>query len=113
MKGITYQGGTKQWAEVLGRRKNLGMQVLGSVEVGRHTNKSLLGGIPKEGRFFIGCETEELTLPFALKVIGNEPFMYSSDFPHEVTNQSCKHDIAELLESEELSIRLQIFHQGG
>ena len=57
----------------------------------------------KEGRFFIGCETEELTLPFALKVMGNEPFMYSSDFPHEVTNQSCKHDIAELLESEDLS----------
>ncbi len=57
----------------------------------------------KAGRFFIGCETEELTMPFALKVVGNEPFLYSSDFPHEVTNQSCKHDIEELLESEELS----------
>ena len=48
-------------------------------------------------------ETEELTLPFALKVVGNEPFLYSSDFPHEVTNQSCKHDIEELLESEDLT----------
>jgi predicted TIM-barrel fold metal-dependent hydrolase len=57
----------------------------------------------KEGRFFIGCETEELTMPFALKVVGNQPFLYSSDFPHEVTNQSCKHDIEELLESEELT----------
>ena len=57
----------------------------------------------KEGRFFIGCETEELSLPFALKVVGNEPFIYSSDFPHEVTNQSCKHDIGELMESDELS----------
>src|SRR5579884_3565668 len=57
----------------------------------------------KAGRMFIGCETEELTMPFALKVVGNEPFLYSSDFPHEVTNASCKHDIAELAESDELS----------
>jgi predicted TIM-barrel fold metal-dependent hydrolase len=57
----------------------------------------------KAGRLYVGCETEELTMPFALKVLGNEPFIYSSDFPHEVTNQSCKHDIEELLESEELT----------
>lgn len=56
-----------------------------------------------EGRFFIGCETEELTMPFALKVVGNQPFIYSSDFPHEVTNLSCKHDIEGLVESEDLS----------
>ncbi|HEY3117031.1 MAG TPA: amidohydrolase family protein [Chloroflexota bacterium] len=55
------------------------------------------------GRFYIGCETEELTMPFALKVMGNQPFLYSSDFPHEVTNQSCKHDIEELLESDDLT----------
>jgi len=54
-------------------------------------------------RFYIGIETEELTLPFALKVLGNKPFLYSSDFPHEVTLASCKHDIEELLESEEIS----------
>ncbi|HVA24894.1 MAG TPA: amidohydrolase family protein [Chloroflexota bacterium] len=59
----------------------------------------------KQRRFFIGCEAEELTLPFALRVVGHEPFMYSSDFPHEVTNQSCKHDIGELTESEELSLQ--------
>ena len=57
-----------------------------------------------EGRLFIGCETEELTMPFALKVVGNKPFLYSSDFPHEVTNDSCKHDIHELLESEDLTM---------
>ncbi len=56
------------------------------------------------GRFFIGCETEELTMPFAIKLVGNEPFIYSSDFPHEVTNASCKHDIEELMESEELKL---------
>ena len=57
----------------------------------------------REGRFYIGCETEELSLPFALKIVGNQPFIYSSDFPHEVTNASCKHDIEELLESDELT----------
>ena len=57
----------------------------------------------KAGRIFIGCETEELTMPFAIKVVGNQPFIYSSDFPHEVTNLSCKHDIEELLESEEIT----------
>ncbi|MEA2641573.1 MAG: uncharacterized protein QOF51_2967 [Chloroflexota bacterium] len=57
----------------------------------------------KAGRLFIGCETEELTMPFALKIVGNQPFLYSSDFPHEVTNQSCKHDIEELLESDDLT----------
>lgn len=57
----------------------------------------------KAGRFFIGCETEELTMPFALKVVGNQPFIYSSDFPHEVTKESCIHDIGELTESDELT----------
>ncbi len=57
----------------------------------------------KDGRFFLGVETEELTMPFAIKVVGNRPFLYSSDFPHEVTNESCKHDIDELLESDEIS----------
>lgn len=55
------------------------------------------------GRFFVGCETEELTMPFALKIVGNKPFFYSSDFPHEVTNASCLADIEELIESEELT----------
>ncbi|MDA8312250.1 MAG: amidohydrolase family protein [Actinomycetota bacterium] len=57
----------------------------------------------REGRLFVGCETEELTMPFALRKVGNQAFFYSSDFPHEVTNQSCIHDIRELLESEELA----------
>ena len=57
----------------------------------------------QEGRFFLGCETEELTMPFAIKIVGNQPFIYSSDYPHEVTNVSCKHDIEELLESDELT----------
>jgi uncharacterized protein len=54
-------------------------------------------------RFYLGIETEELTMPFALKVVGNRGFLYSSDFPHEVTLESCRHDIAELMESDEIT----------
>lgn len=54
-------------------------------------------------RFYLGIETEELTMPFAIKTVGNKPFFYSSDFPHEVTNASCKHDIGELMESDEIT----------
>ena len=57
----------------------------------------------KEGRVYLGIETEELTLPFAIKTVGNKPFLYSSDFPHEVTNESCKHDLGELMESNEIT----------
>lgn len=57
----------------------------------------------KDGRFYLGIETEELTMPFAIKVVGNQPFLYSSDFPHEVTNESCKHDIGALMKSDEIS----------
>jgi len=61
--------------------------------------KDLIAG----DRFYLGIETEELTMPFALKVVGNRGFLYSSDFPHEVTLESCKHDIAELMESDEIT----------
>jgi predicted TIM-barrel fold metal-dependent hydrolase len=54
-------------------------------------------------RLYLGIETEELTLPFAIKAVGNKPFLYSSDFPHEVTTASCKRDIGELMESEEMT----------
>lgn len=57
----------------------------------------------RNDRFYLGVETEELTLPFAIKTLGNTPFLYSSDFPHEVTNESCKHDLGELMESTEMS----------
>jgi len=57
----------------------------------------------KDGRLYLGVETEELTMPFAIKTVGNKPFLYSSDFPHEVTHESCKHDLGELMESGEIS----------
>lgn len=57
----------------------------------------------QDGRLFIGCEGSEPTIGYAVKLTGNQPFMFSSDFPHEVNNVFCKHEIEEVLENDELS----------
>jgi predicted TIM-barrel fold metal-dependent hydrolase len=36
-------------------------------------------------------------------MVGPEPFMYSSDFPHEVNSETCKKELGELLKNDELS----------
>jgi hypothetical protein len=56
-----------------------------------------------EGRIFVGCEGDESDIAHAVKRIGNKPFVYSSDFPHEVNNEFCKHEINEMLENEALT----------
>src|SRR5262249_32660333 len=57
----------------------------------------------REGRIFVGCEGEEPDLAYAIKTIGHNPFLFSSDFPHEVNAAMCKHEIEELMENRELS----------
>lgn len=57
----------------------------------------------RAGRIFIGCEGDEPDLAYAVKVVGSEPFMFSSDFPHEVNYDTCREEIEELLENEQLS----------
>jgi predicted TIM-barrel fold metal-dependent hydrolase len=57
-----------------------------------------------EGQIFVGCEGEEPTLAYAVKEAGEEAFIFSSDYPHEVSPTTCKHEIEELLESDELSV---------
>ncbi len=57
----------------------------------------------REGRLFVGCEGDEPTLAHASALIGSQAFVYSSDFPHEVNNEICKHEIEEMLECDDLS----------
>ncbi|HSQ13432.1 MAG TPA: amidohydrolase family protein [Candidatus Deferrimicrobium sp.] len=57
----------------------------------------------KARRIFVGCEGGEPLLATAVKMLGAEPFMYSSDFPHEVNSETCRHELDELIENEELS----------
>jgi predicted TIM-barrel fold metal-dependent hydrolase len=57
----------------------------------------------KSRRIFVGCEGGEPLLATAVKMVGNEPFMYSTDFPHEVNAETCKRELDELIENGELS----------
>jgi len=53
-----------------------------------------------EGRLFFGCEGDEPMMAAAIKILGRNAFVYSSDFPHEVNNATCKHEIEEFLEND-------------
>jgi predicted TIM-barrel fold metal-dependent hydrolase len=57
----------------------------------------------KEGRIFIGCEGEEPDIAHAIDVLGCNPFLFSSDYPHEVNAEMCKHELDEIMESKEIS----------
>lgn len=57
----------------------------------------------RTGRVFIGCEGSEQSLPAQIKRVGNELFLFASDFPHEVSAASCRHEIEEIVESPELT----------
>ena len=57
----------------------------------------------KARRIFVGCEGGEPLLATAVKMVGAEPFMYSSDFPHEVNSETCRHELEELIENNDLS----------
>ena len=60
-------------------------------------------GATRVGRALVGVEGDELTLPFAVGVVGNKPFIFSSDFPHEVNNETCKAELEELDENKRLT----------
>ena len=55
----------------------------------------------RSGRVVIGCEGGEPDTSYVIKRIGMNPFFYSSDFPHEVTIDSC---LEELREFEDLEL---------
>jgi predicted TIM-barrel fold metal-dependent hydrolase len=55
------------------------------------------------GRIYVGCEGTEKALHHLIEAVGNKPFMFSSDFPHEVNNDYCKHEIEEIVENEHLT----------
>ena len=57
----------------------------------------------KARRIFIGCEGGEPLIATAVKMVGNQPFMYSTDFPHEVNAATCRKELDELIENDELS----------
>lgn len=66
-------------------------------------------------RIFISCEGREAHLPYAIRTVGHGPFIYATDFPHEVNSEYCKEGIWALLEDSELSSKdtEAIFHRNA
>ena len=57
----------------------------------------------KEGRIVVGVEGGEPDLAHAVRSMGKEAYMYSSDYPHEATKETIGEEIGELLSNEELT----------
>ncbi len=62
-----------------------------------------LRGLIQAGRLVVGIEGGESDLPYAIKVAGEQAFMFSSDFPHEVNIHTVGKEIRELRERAEIS----------
>lgn len=60
--------------------------------------RDYLRELVQSDRVVIGAEGGEDQLATAIDYLGCTPFMYSSDFPHEVNIESCKHELEELNE---------------
>jgi len=56
----------------------------------------------RDGRVFVGCEGNEKALAYSIERVGHEPFMFASDFPHEITMDNCMEEINEILERKDL-----------
>jgi len=50
------------------------------------------------GRGFFTIKTDEKLLPYAIKTLGSKAVFWATDFPHEKTVESTKHEIEEILE---------------
>jgi len=58
----------------------------------------------REGRIFAGFDCDDSGLGFAVQKAGHDPFLFASDFPHEIFDAAtCRHEIDELLSREDLS----------
>ena len=42
-------------------------------------------------------------LSYCIQRVGHGPFMFASDFPHEITPDDCMREVTEILEREDLA----------
>jgi predicted TIM-barrel fold metal-dependent hydrolase len=54
------------------------------------------------GKLFCSCEGNEKSLAYAIERIGPEPFMFASDFPHEISLENCLEEIDEIVVRKDL-----------
>jgi predicted TIM-barrel fold metal-dependent hydrolase len=58
----------------------------------------------RDGRIFVGFDVDDDGLGTAVSKAGRQPFLFGSDFPHEVFDaRKCRHEIDELLKRKDLS----------
>jgi predicted TIM-barrel fold metal-dependent hydrolase len=68
----------------------------------------------REGRIFVGFDCDDDGLGAAVQKAGPEPFLFGSDFPHEVFDAvKCRHEIDELLERNDLTEEAKAAALGG
>jgi predicted TIM-barrel fold metal-dependent hydrolase len=69
-----------------------------SLVLGDRSAGDYLRELVHDGRVAFGCEGGEQHLATAIGHFGTTPFMFSSDYPHEVSAASCRHELEELAE---------------
>ena len=89
------EGGTA-WIPIVIDRLEREMEY-GGLQLKRKPEEFFTGG-----QVFVGCEGNEKALAYAIERVGPEPFMFASDFPHEISLGNCMEEINEILEREDL-----------
>ena len=80
-------------------------RLLGGPKEGEKASDYFKGQL-RAGRIFVGFDCDDDGLGTAVKKPGREPFLFGSDFPHEVFDaEKCRHEIDELLERDDLAQR--------
>lgn len=69
----------------------------GGLELKRHPAEYFT-----DDRIFVGCEGNEKALGYAIQRVGPKPFMFASDFPHEISMDNCMEELDEILERKDL-----------
>jgi predicted TIM-barrel fold metal-dependent hydrolase len=56
----------------------------------------------QDDRLFVTCEGNERSLAYAIERVGPDPFMFASDFPHEISMDNAMEEIDEILERDDI-----------
>ncbi len=65
------------------------------------------------GKIFVGCEGNETALAYSIERVGPEPFMFASDFPHEIAVDNAMGEIDEILERKDIKAEHKAALLGG
>jgi len=69
----------------------------------RHVDCQAKSPVKTLDRLDVTREGEELSIAEAVRITGNKPYIFSTDYPHEVDAQTCKHELEELRENTQLT----------